>query len=142
MKSKIAVLSVLVGTLAALGSAHAQPGSRLCGWIAPLPAQAVGKPSPGNIGLLYEIRTADASDGKQCDEVVSKFLDAIKADPTLKTMTWTKVHKSTCESVGASFTSSTNPNNDMCDYMEAKKPYQVQKTMTSATASSTAYKKL
>lgn len=142
LTNKFAVLAVLVGSLSILGSAQAQPGSRLCGWIAPLPAQAAGKPSPGNIGLLYEIRTKDASDGKQCDEVVSKFSDAIKSDATLKTMTWSKVHKSTCESVGANFTSTSNPSSDMCDYMEAKKAYQVQKTMTSATTSSTAYKKL
>ena len=142
MNNKFAALAILVGSLAGLGSAQAQPGSRLCGWIAPLPAQAAGKPSPGNIGLLYEVRTADASESKQCDQVLSKFSDAIKADATLKALTWSKVHKDTCESVGAHFTSTSNPNSDMCDYMEAKKPYQVQKTMTSATASSTAYKKL
>jgi hypothetical protein len=142
MTNKIAVLAVLIGSLSGFGSAHAQPGSRLCGWMAPLPAQAAGKPSPGNIGLLYEIRTKDASDSKQCDQATSKFADAIKADPTLKSMTWSKVHKSTCEAVGANFKSTTHPNNDMCDYMEAKHPYQVQKTMTSATTSSSAYKKL
>lgn len=142
MNYRFAALAIVIGSLSALGSAHAQPGSRLCGWIAPLPPQAAGQPSPGNFGFLYEVRTADKTDDQQCDQVVSKFHDAIKGDAKLSAMTWSKVRKSTCESVGAHFISSTHPKNDMCDYMEAKKAFTVQKTMTSATTSATVYTKL
>jgi hypothetical protein len=54
--------------------------------------------------------------------------DAIKKDAKLSQLSWTKVHKATCESVGKYFVSSDHPNEDMCDYMGAKgKGYNVMK---------------
>jgi hypothetical protein len=119
----------VIAAVALLGfnqAAHAQKGSRLCGWVAQFQTQA----GPQIMGFLYEIRTADASDGKQCSEFISGVYNkAIKANPQLSGLPWQKVEKATCESVGASFISQNTPSNDMCDYMEAKKPFQVVKSL-------------
>lgn len=120
---------VTVSAIALLGfsqTAHAQKGSRLCGWVAQFQSQT----GPQVMGFLYEIRTADASDGRQCSEFISAINDkAIKANAQLSGLPWQKVEKATCESVGAVFISPNAPSNDMCDYMEAKKPFQVQKSL-------------
>ncbi len=127
----VSALSLLAAVLVVPGAAHAQKGSRLCGWTAQTPTGQV-------IGLLYEVRTADASDGKQCSEVISKFHEAITKDATLSKLNWTKANKSTCESVGNYFKSTSKPSDDMCDYMEAKKAYKVVKE----SAANTSYTKM
>ncbi|MCE2680476.1 MAG: hypothetical protein LW629_08540 [Burkholderiales bacterium] len=118
-----------VSIIAAVGfsqPAHAQKGSRLCGWVANYQTQT----GPQALAFLYEIRTADASDGRQCSEFISKVYDkAIKSNAQLSQLPFQKVEKATCESVGSIFIGAQHPSNDMCDYMEAKKPFQVQKSL-------------
>ena len=116
--------------------AMAQSGSRLCGWTTEVPAKGVA------IGILYEVRTKDASDGKQCKTVIEKAQRKIASDPKLSAMTWTKVEKATCESVGEKFKSTTNTNGDMCDYMEAKQAYTVNKSTAEDRTSTTTYAKV
>lgn len=123
-----AVLGAMVSVVPAT-PAMAQSGSRLCGWSAPTPT--------GYIGILYEARQDDASYSQQCDEAVDEINSEIKSNPNLKSLTWTKHYKATCESVGEKFMSSNSPK-DMCDKMEAKKGYQVVKT---TSTNSTTYTK-
>lgn len=128
-----AALIVPVG-IATPTPAFAQKGSRLCGWTAE-PAQGVA------IGLLYEARTKDASYGKQCSVAISDIQKKIAGDPDLAKMTWTKVEKATCESIGEKFKSTTHTNGDMCDYMEAKVPNKVKKSTNPTGQSTTVYVK-
>ena len=123
--------AVLAGALSVVtaGPAMAQSGSRLCGWSAPTPT--------GYVGILYEARQNDATYNMQCDGAISKIQAKIKKDPQLKSLTWTKHEKATCESVGGFFMSSNSPQ-DMCDKMEADHAYQVVKTNSS---NSTTYTK-
>jgi hypothetical protein len=117
--------------------AVAQSGSRLCGWTTEIPAKGVA------IGLLYEARTKDTSYKKQCSEVIEKMQKEIEKDATLSAMTWTKVDKATCESVGTKFIDSKDhKSNDMCDYMGAKTPFKVQKSTTADKVATTVYTKL
>ena len=116
--------------------AVAQSGSRLCGWTTEVPEKGVA------IGILYEVRTADKTDGKQCNAVIDKAQKKIADDPTLSKMSWTKVSKATCESVGEKFKSTAQGNVDMCDYMEAKKPYMVKKSTAADRSSTTSYEKV
>lgn len=122
-----AVLSASLSVVTA-GPAMAQSGSRLCGWSAPTPT--------GYVGILYEARQKDASYGKQCSEAISSINSTIQGDAQLKNLTWTKHEKATCESVGSHFMSS-NSQQDMCEKMEAKQPYQVVKTNASNTTTYT-----
>ena len=130
-----------VSVIAAVGfsqPAHAQKGSRLCGWVAQYQTQT----GPQALAFLYEVRTADASDGRQCSEFISSIADkAIKPNAQLSQLPFQKVEKATCESVGAIFTSPATPSNDMCDYMGAKTPYQVQKSLIN-NVPTTVYTKL
>jgi len=116
--------------------ALAQSGSRLCGWTTDVPAKGMA------MGILYEVRTADKSDGKQCSTVIDKVQKKIAADPTLSQLTWTKVEKATCESVGEKFKSTDHTNGDMCDYMQAKTPYTVTKSTKADKSSTTSYDKV
>lgn len=100
--------------------ALAQSGSRICGWTAATP--------DGAIGIVYEARQHDASYSRQCDEAVSTIKGKIDSDAKLKSLTWTKKYKETCESVGGLFVSGNNSSSDMCDKMEAKVAYTVQKS--------------
>ena len=130
-----------ISAIAAIGfsqPAHAQKGSRLCGWVANYQTQT----GPQAMAFLYEVRTADASDGRQCSEFISSIKkDAIDANAQLSTLPFQKVEKATCESVGAIFTSPQFPSNDMCDYMEAKKPFRIQKSLVN-NVPTTVYTKL
>lgn len=127
----LAAAMALSGGLTVLPAtpAFAQAGSRLCGYTAATPS--------GAIGILYEARQDDASYSYQCDEVVKRVLADIQHNKQLNKLTWKKQYKETCESVGAMFVSSNSPA-DMCENMEAGRPYQV--TKTNAT-NSTAYDK-
>ena len=118
------VLALVVVTLLGPITAHAQSGSRLCGWTSKV--ENSGK-TVQVLGMLYEARQKDASYNKQCDEAIDEMKKGIDKDPKLSKLSWQKVHKDTCESVGKDFVSKTNPNTDMCDYMEAKKAYNVIK---------------
>ncbi len=122
--------AVLAGALSVVtaGPAMAQSGSRLCGWSAPTPT--------GYVGILYEARQKDSSYSKQCSEAISQINSTIQGDPQLKSLTWTKHEKATCEDVGGHFVSSDSPQ-DMCDKMEAKQAYQVVKTNSSNTTTYT-----
>lgn len=111
------------------GGASAQSGSRLCGWV------AVG--TPVKIGLLYEARKKDASYKKQCSEVIKKMESQIKNNDDLKKMAWTKVDKKSCEDVGKMGFANAGESNDICDKMEAKKPYKVVKSGPKASATYT-----
>ncbi|MFN3314149.1 MAG: hypothetical protein ACK46Q_11875 [Hyphomonas sp.] len=122
-----AVISASLSVVTA-GPAMAQSGSRLCGWSAPTPT--------GYIGILYEARQKDASYTKQCNEAIDKINATIQGNPQLKALTWTKHNKATCESVGNSFMSS-NSQQDMCEKMTAKEPYQVVKTNATNTTTYT-----
>ena len=124
---KISSTVALLAAVLAAPSAYAQKGSRLCGHTTSTPTGQV-------IGLLYEARSGDASYTKQCNEVISKTDAAIKADPVMSKMTWTKVSKATCESVGAYFKSTSNPSDDMCDYMSAKEVFKVVKESPAKTS--------
>ena len=131
-----AALLVPVG-IATPTPAFAQSGSRLCGWITEIPTKGMA------IGLLYEARQKDSSYSKQCDEVVSEMQKTIEKDPTLSAMTWTKVYKATCESVGDKFIDSKDhKSNDMCDYMGSKEAYKVQKSTATDKTITTVYTKV
>ena len=125
--------------------AHAQAGSRLCGWSAPAPTppeRGMGSypGKPGNyIGLLYEARQKDSSYSKNCDRAISRLWDKIQADPTLKGLNWTRHSKATCESVGANFQSANSPM-DMCEKMEANQSYVVRYD-SRGTVGKTSYEK-
>jgi hypothetical protein len=127
----LAAAVALSGGLTVLPTApaFAQSGSRLCGFTAPTPA--------GTLGLLFEARQDDAAYSYICDQAVAKMQRTINTTPQLKSLTWTKHYKETCESVGGAFMSSNSPQ-DMCDKMEANQGYQVTKTNSS---NSTAYVK-
>jgi hypothetical protein len=127
----VSVLSLLAAVLVAPTAAYAQSGSRLCGWTAQTPNGQV-------IGLLYEVRTADVNHDMQCNKAISEFKDSINKDAKLSKMSWTKVEKATCESIGSHFKSTSKPSDDMCDYMGASDPYQVVKE----SAANTVYTKL
>ena len=134
IKKSLPILALLVTTLLGPIAAHAQSGSRLCGWTSKV--EKDGK-ALQVLGMLYEARQKDASYDKQCDEAIDEMKKGIDKDPKLSTLSWQKVHKDTCESVGKDFASKTNSNTDMCDYMEAKKPYNVIKDNTKDTTSYT-----
>lgn len=128
-----AALLVPVG-IATPTLAFAQSGSRLCGWITEIPTKGIA------IGLLYEARQKDSSYSKQCDTAVSDMKSAIEKDPTLSAMTWTKVYKESCETVGDKFIDSKDhKSNDMCDYMGSKQPYKVQKSTAADKTITTVY---
>jgi hypothetical protein len=111
------------------GQAHAQSGSRLCGFIA--------VETPNKVGLLYEARTKDASYKKQCDEAISKMKQKIDTTPQLKAMTWQEVKRWSCEDVGNKGFVNQGESSDICDKMEAKVGYKV----TKAGAASATYAK-
>ncbi len=122
----IAATAVLLLTA---GQAHAQSGSRLCGFIA--------VDTPNKVGLLYEARTKDASYKKQCDEAISKMKQKIDTTPQLKAMKWQEVKRWTCEDVGNKGFTNQGESADMCEKMEAKVGYKV----TKAGAASATYAK-
>lgn len=122
----IAATAVLLLTA---GQAHAQSGSRLCGFIA--------VDTPNKVGLLYEARTKDASYKKQCDEAISKMKQKIDTTPQLKAMKWQEVKRWSCEDVGNKGFVNQGENADICEKMEAKVGYKV----TKAGAASAAYAK-
>jgi len=51
----------------------------------------------------------------------------IDKNPQLKAMTWEKVRKATCESVGNKGFVNGGESADICEKMQAKTPYQVTK---------------
>jgi hypothetical protein len=129
---KTSMAAILTGVVLATSfatPAFAQKGSRLCGWWAATPG--------GSIGLLYEARDKDASYSAQCNGVIDEIDKKIKANADLSKLTWNRVYKNTCESIGENFVSAGNPNNDMCDYMRAKTPYQVQQSKKDNTTTYT-----
>lgn len=105
-------------------TANAQSGSRLCGWVADVTSE--GKVVQV-IGNLYEARSDDPSYAKQCDGAINDMSSAIKSDPKMNALTWTKVFKWTCTSIGERFVSKTHGSSDMCAFMVSKTPYQVVK---------------
>jgi hypothetical protein len=129
---KTSMAAILTGVVLATSfatPAFAQSGSRLCGWWAATPG--------GSIGLLYEARYKNISYTEECDIVIDKINEQIKANPDLSKLTWNRVYKDTCESIGSNFVSAGNPNNDMCDYMTAKKPYEVKQSTKNNTTTYT-----
>lgn len=101
--------------------ALAQSGSRVCGYTAPN--------DEGTIGLMWEGHVEDPDYGPQCNNAINTFAAKIQKSPELKKLQWTKFEKVTCESVGAKFTSQTNPDVDMCGYTMTGQNYQVQRTV-------------
>lgn len=99
--------------------AQAQSGSRLCGHVSVNGAV--------KIGLLYEARTKDATYKKQCDQAISDTKDAINKNPQLKAMQWETITRNTCEDVGNKGFVNNGQSADICENMEAKKPYKVTK---------------
>jgi hypothetical protein len=112
----VAATAVLLLTA---GQAHAQSGSRLCGFIS--------TDTAGKVGLLYEARTKDASYKKQCDEAISKMKKKIDTTPELKSMNWQEVKRWSCEDVGNKGFVNQGESSDICDKMEAKVGYKVVK---------------
>ena len=145
----------LATLLLAAPMADATEGSRLCGYSADMPPNAVleGRtlPAGGKIGMLYELRQGDNSAEGQCNHVKATLEDIIAKNSELSVFAWKKadylVNKKghvtdqvTCEALGAEFTSPKNPNADMCAYMDKKATYTVVKVYnsTNKTAESTA----
>ncbi len=132
-----AALLALVG-LASIGgiesstpfikSAMAQPGSRLCGYIAttqvPTSATTVGA---GAMLIALEARDAGPNYTGWCNKIIQEVIGQIQGDALLSTMSWTKLDKATCESAGQYLTSATHGSNDMCDYMNSWGVYNVKK---------------
>ena len=112
----IAAAAILACTM---GQAHAQSGSRLCGFIS--------TDTPGKVGLLYEARTKDASYKKQCDEAIIKMKHKIDTTPDLKAKNWQEVKRWSCEDVGNKGFVNQGESADICDKMEAKVGYKVIK---------------
>lgn len=130
--------------------AHAQPGSRLCGYIM--------KGSDGGFtGYLYEAREASINYDKDCafnaDAMYGKYIEKgyiasfdlpgtrIGADCHQLPSShgdWHRHCQSTCEDVGQNFQSSNSPK-DMCDKMEADKNYEV---VFDPVSNTTTYKKI
>ncbi len=113
--------------------AYAQSGSRLCGWT------SISKDF--KIGLLYEARTSYSTYTRECNEVIDEMKKAIEGDKTLNAMSWDKISKQTCETVGTSFLEvkmkikgrkvmvvPSGVNKDICENMKARKPYKVTKS--------------
>jgi hypothetical protein len=143
--ASLAVASGLTVATLPNGTARAQSGSRLCGWIKTT--------DTGKIGYLYEAREASSSYDTDCNdaaaEIADKYVQHGLAGPTipyspdcktLKTPTngFNRHCESTCEDVGENFESSNSPK-DMCDKMEANVPYEVTFDKASNT---TKYKKI
>jgi hypothetical protein len=112
----IAATAVLLLTA---GQAHAQSGSRLCGFIS--------TDTAGKVGLLYEARTKDASYKKQCDEAISRMKKKIETTAELKAKNWQEVKRWTCEDVGNKGFVNPGESADICEKMEAKVGYKVVK---------------
>lgn len=149
----IALASASVLALSGEG-AHAQSGSRLCGWVK--------KTDDGAIGYLYEARQADLYYDDKCASATLDLLDEFDHDKYLELKVLyaageaiTKVSYSckdmpmedkdyhrrceyTCEDVGEGFQSSNSPK-DMCDKMAAHESYKV---VFDKASNSTTYKKL
>lgn len=118
------VVAASVATIALVpGEVRAQKGSRLCGWVTTW--------SPVHIGLLYEVRRADDSHRKQCRKAIAQMEEMIKNDPNLSRWQWTKIDRKPCEDVGKmglAYTSDKGERRyDICEMMEAKKAYKVEK---------------
>ena len=132
------------------GDAHAQSGSRLCGYI-------MKGDDGGYTGYLYEAREADVDFEDDCGsaagDLYSKYIDS-SVNPNAESSVmhddtdchdlpsshgaWHRHCENTCEDVGVNFQSSNSPK-DMCDKMEAHQKYKVVFDKASNT---TSYKKL
>lgn len=99
--------------------AHAQSGSRICGYTASTPT--------GAVGLLLEARIGDNDYNKQCDDAISESWNTIQNDAQLKQLKWTRRIKNACEDIGVIFKTS-KITSDICDPMNSKELYKVTKT--------------
>lgn len=113
--------------------AHAQSGSRLCGYTAPGPDGAY-------VGMLYEARQSRVDYSQVCEEATSQLKDKIDKHSDLRNLDWTRHIKETCESLGVKFQSNDSPL-DMCDKMEASVMYHVT-LVPSPSGAATTYKKI
>ena len=147
-----AVVAISCAALLAwpVGGAHAQSGSRLCGYIKKTD-------DGGYVGYLFEGRQADVMYTSDCaaqaGDMYAKYIDSGFNEMVQKTIMhnspdchllpsehdgWHRHCDSTCEDVGVLFQSSNSPK-DMCDKMEAHQKYKVVFDKASNT---TSYKKL
>lgn len=94
---------------------EAQPGSRICGWLA----------KKEKIAMSYEARQKDASYSSQCNTAEKDLWIAIKKDAKLSSFSWEKTHKWTCEDVGK-YVVPSGTSTDICDNMTAHCAYMVQ----------------
>jgi hypothetical protein len=134
--SAVALFLILVGSIGSMDSstpfvkaAHAQPGSRLCGYVStttvPVTTTTTG---PGAMAIVLEARQNGVYFWKWCDKIISETSGQIQADALLKTMSWTQVRDATCESVGQYLVSGTWGSADICDNMSSWGVYKIRKT--------------
>lgn len=129
----LAAATLIIGApVVGSSDAAAQSGSRLCGFK----TIATEPPIPGlAIAIVYEARKARWAYTKECDTAIDKIR---KKRPTsishtladgrtiIVRLTWEKVRKATCESVGQSF-QGEGIGSDICDHMKALEAYKVIK---------------
>jgi hypothetical protein len=122
------LLALLSATLIAPISAQAQSGKRMCGQWAALPNGA------GYAALVVEVPRDNTDEGKctgaenmTTTALATTYFAASSFVSAIPSMTWTRVHEVTCESVGKNFISADHTKEDMCQYMDGFYNYTVVK---------------
>ena len=140
-----AVVSCAMYVAMSAPEAHAQSGSRLCGWQTKSVKTLVGdkEMSDVHVAVVYEARKAEVFYSKKCDEAISQIKEKLPKNMDVevknKTVTlvleWEKVEKKACESVGAKLEGQGVPK-DICKKMEANEAYKwIKKSSTEAATS-------
>ena len=136
------IAAAAIATAVALVPAHAQSGSRLCGYIKKTD-------DGGYVGYLFEAREAESDYQDDCYLAAESSYEKATGNswggdvwltvrdchdlPQSKDG-WNRHCGSTCEDVGEHFESSNSPK-DMCDKMEADHHYKVVFDKASNTTS-------
>ena len=140
-----AVISCAMYVAVSTPEAHAQSGSRLCGWqTKSVKTQVGGKEMRGvRVAIVYEARKKEIAYKKKCDTAISKIkkklpktMDVTVQNKKVKlVLEWAEVKRKSCESVGANFQGQGVPK-DICDKMKANEAYKwVKKSSTEAATS-------